>query len=204
MVEPCFNEQKASEYFSRIYSDEHRGMTYENPPGLKRPDLPNFPFKEDPPNEEEIKSILKRKRNGAAPGPNGLSYLVYKRLPVIFNHLMVIYKEMWPSFSLPNSKFGITVLISKNELGNEVSDFRPITMTNTNGKILLSLLAKRALTYMKKNNYFDASIQKGYINEVAGCAEHTTLLSELMKNAKQRNRQITVCWTDLENAFGSL
>ena len=39
---------------------------------------------------------------------------------------------------------------------------------------------------------------------MAGCAEHTAVLSELLKNAKQTNRQITVCWTDLENAFDSL
>ena len=37
-----------------------------------------------------------------------------------------------------------------------------------------------------------------------GCAERTTLSYEFMRNAKQKNRQITVCWTDLENAFGSI
>ena len=111
---------------------------------------------------------------------------------------------MWPECKIPDLKFGITILLFKSGTGDEVSDFRPITMTNTNGKILLSLLARRALVYMKKNNYFNASVQKGYINEVAGCAEHTTMLYEMMKNAKQKNRQITVCWTDLENAFGSI
>ena len=79
-----------------------------------------------------------------------------------------------------------------------------MTMTNTDGKILLSILASRSLSYMKSNGYYDLGIQKGFINDMAGCAEHTTMLSELLKNAKQTNRQITVCWTDLENAFGSL
>ena len=88
-------------------------MNYENPPGLTRPDLPNFPFKEEPPNEEELKSILKSKRNGAAPGPNGIPYLVYKRVPVLFSHLVAIFKEMWPSCKIPDSKFGITVLLYK-------------------------------------------------------------------------------------------
>ena len=57
---------------------------------------------------------------------------------------------------------------------------------------------------MKPNSYYDLGIQKGFTNDMAGCAELTTMLSELIKNAKQTNRQITVCWTDLENAFDSL
>ena len=56
---------------------------------------------------------------------------------------------------------------------------------------------------MKKKGYFNASVQNGYISEVAGCAEHTTMQYELMKNAKEKNRQITVCF-NLENAFESL
>ena len=69
----------------------------------------------------------------------------------------------------------------------DVSSFRPIAVTNTDGKILLSILATRALSYMKKNNYFDISIQKGFINDMAGCVEHTTMLSELLKNSKKTN-----------------
>ena len=110
---------------------------------------------------------------------------------------------MWPNFDLPGSTHGIIGLIYKNGSNDEVSHYRPVTMTNTDGKIFLSVRATRSLSYMKKNGYYDLSIQKGFISNMAGCAEHTTVLSELLKNAKQTNQQITVCWTDLENAFGS-
>ena len=145
-----------------------------------------------------------KKRNGAAPGPNGIPYLVYKKIPFLQRHLIQILQEMWPNFELPQSKCGITGLIYKTGAVEEVSNYRPVTMTNTDGKILLSVLASRALSYMKGNGYYDLAIQKGFINDMAGCAEHITMLSELLKNAKHANRQITVCWTDLENAFGSL
>ena len=111
---------------------------------------------------------------------------------------------MWPNFEIPQSRYGVTGLIYKNGPNDEVSSYRPVTMTNTDGTILLSVLVSRSLTYMKTNGYYDLGVQKGFINDMAGCAEHTTMLSELLKNAKQTNRQITVCWTDLENAFGSL
>ena len=111
---------------------------------------------------------------------------------------------MWPNFELSQSRYGITALIHKSGSNEEVSNFCPVTMTNTDGKILLSVLASRSLSYMKANAYYDLAIQKGFISDMAGCAEHTTMLSELLKNAKQTSRQITVCWTDLENAFGSL
>ena len=202
--DPMFDSETANNFFSKTYCDNVRGTKYSHPPGLQAPNLPLFPFKENPPTTEEINSALRKKRNGAAPGPNGIPYLVYKKVPVLLHHLTLILQEMWPNYGLPQSGCGVTNLIYKTGPVDDVSSYRPITMTNTDGKILLSILAARALSYMKNNNYFDISIQKGFISDMAGCVEHTTMLSELLKNAKTTNRQITVCWTDLENAFGSL
>ena len=202
--EPNFDGQKAQDFFERTYSDNSRGMTYQHPPNVKRPSKPTCPFKTDPPTKEEIRVSLNRKRNCASPGPNGIPYLVYKKVPFLFDHLSLILQEMWPNFEIPESRFGVTGLIHKGGPTEEVSNYRPITMTNTDGKILLSVLASRSLSFMKTNGYYDLGVQKGFVNDMAGCAEHTTMLCELLKNAKQTNRQITVCWTDLENAFGSL
>ena len=202
--EPNFDAQKAQDFFRETYSDNIRGMTYKHPPNIQRPGKPHCPFKTNPPTTEEIITSLSRERNAAAPGPNGIPYLLYKKIPFLQHHLIQILQEMWPNFELPQSRCGITGLIYKSGSNEEVSNYRPVTMTNTDGKILLSILASRSLSYMKGNGYYDLAVQKGFINDMAGCAEHTTMLSELLKNARQTNRQITVCWTDLENAFGSL
>ena len=89
---------------------------------------------------------------------------------------------MWPTFKCPLSKYGIARLIHKGGPLNEASNFRPVIMTNTDGKILLSIIASRALNYMKCNNYYDLSIQKGFIENMAGCVEHTTMLPELINH----------------------
>ena len=137
-------------------------------------------FKIDPPTTEEIIPSLKRKRNGAASGPVGIPCLTYMKIPFLQHHLCLILQEMWPNFDLPGSRHGITRLIYKNGSNDEVSNDRPVTMTNTDGKIFLSVLATRSLSYMKNSGYYDLSIQKGFISDMAGCAEHTTVLSELL------------------------
>ena len=93
---------------------------------------------------------------------------------------------MWPNFEMPQSKYWITGLVYKTGPTDIVSNYRPITMTNTDGKILLSILATRSLLYMKSNGYFDLGVQKGFINDMAGCAEHTTMLSELLKKCQAK------------------
>ena len=185
-----FDAQKAQDFFKKTYADNIRGMTYEHPPNLKRlsPAYPFCPFKTNPPTKEEISVSLKGKRNGSAPGPNGIPYLVYKKVPFLLCHLSLILQEVWPNFHLPQSRFGVTGLIHKNGSDEEVSNYHPVTMTNTDGKILLSISASRSLSYMKSNGYYDLGIQKGFINDMVGCAEHTTMLSELLKNVKQTNR----------------
>ena len=112
---------------------------------------------------------------------NGIPYLVYKKVLFLLCHLSLILQEMWHGFDLPQSRFGVTGLMHKNGSVVEVSNYRLVTMTNTDGKILLSIFASRSLSYMKSNGYCDLGIQKGFINDMAGCAEHTTMLAELLK-----------------------
>ncbi|CAG9581159.1 unnamed protein product [Danaus chrysippus] len=58
--------------------------------------------------------------------------------------------------------------------------------------------------FMLSNKYFRPNHQKGFLPGISGCLEHNTLLSESLKDARKSERQITVCWIDLENAFGSI
>jgi hypothetical protein len=55
-----------------------------------------------------------------------------------------------------------------------------------------------------KNNYIPRKIQKGFLSGIAGCVEHSFMLFEAMKEAKQEQRQIVVSWIDLANAYGSV
>jgi len=57
---------------------------------------------------------------------------------------------------------------------------------------------------MLSNNFIRSRVQKGFIEGVAGCVEHTTTQWEMLQDAKRHQRTICLAWLDLENAYGSL
>ena len=55
-----------------------------------------------------------------------------------------------------------------------------------------------------KQRLFESRVQKGFLEGVAGCVEHTTFQWEILQHTKSKQRQIVLAWLDLENAYGSL
>jgi hypothetical protein len=46
--------------------------------------------------------------------------------------------------------------------------------------------------------------KNGGISQSSGCLEHTVVISQLLKEAKEDRGDISVVWLDLANAFGSV
>ncbi|RXN16633.1 hypothetical protein ROHU_027474 [Labeo rohita] len=59
-------------------------------------------------------------------------------------------------------------------------------------------------SYMTENGYIDTAIQKGGIPGFSGCLEHTGVLSQMIRETKASNGNLTVVWLDLANAYGSI
>ncbi len=57
---------------------------------------------------------------------------------------------------------------------------------------------------MVKNKYVDASIQRIGIPGYSGCLEHTCVLTQLMRQAKESKGNLAVVWLDLDKAYGSV
>ena len=57
-------------------------------------------------------------------------------------------------------------------------------------------------TYMVKNRYVNTSVQKGGIPGFSGCLEHTGILNQLIREAKESKGNLMVVWLDLANAYG--
>ena len=77
-------------------------------------------------------------------------------------------------------------------------------MLNVEGKIFFSLKSDRITNFVINNGYINTSIQKGGIPRVAGCIEHTAILSQLIKEAKKEKKNLVVTWLDIANAYGSI
>merc|ERR1711879_916125 len=92
--------------------------------------------------------------------------------------------------------------IPKEEGAKTVDQFRTISLLNVEGKLFFSLKADRITTFLLKNSLIDPSIQKGGIPGVSGCLEHTSILSQLIREAKKEKTNLVVTWLDIANACG--
>jgi hypothetical protein len=202
---PEFTASEAQEYFIKTYRDEDRSYSYSAPPELPRPKLPCHLFSLRCPTASEIIRSIRKKRNGASPGLNGLPYVPFKKCPSLRLFIFKLAKKIWLSQDVPTNwaEAYIILLFKSGNLSN-VSDFRPIAITSTIGKIFFSIVSDRLQLFMVRNNYISKSVQKGFLTGVSGCLEHSFALMEALKEAKSSHRQIVVTWLDLANAYGSV
>ena len=57
---------------------------------------------------------------------------------------------------------------------------------------------------MTGNSYVDTSVQKGGVPGFSGCVEHTSVISQLINEAKVNKKDLAVVWLDLANAYGTI
>ncbi len=101
-------------------------------PDMKAPAAPVHPLSELPPSLDEIKSAIHSKRNAAAPGLDGITYVPYKRCPAILPLLVIVFEKIWKSHDIPTDWAKASIqLLPKSDVLTEPSEFRPIALTNT-------------------------------------------------------------------------
>ena len=108
-AEPDFDEKICEAHFRETYSDELRNLSYAAPPGMKRPSAPKRLYGAFVPSRVAYNEILKKRPNKSAPGPNGLPYLVYKKLPCCADLLYQIIRRSTKERQVPKC-FGLAVI----------------------------------------------------------------------------------------------
>ncbi|RXN33229.1 reverse transcriptase [Labeo rohita] len=58
--------------------------------------------------------------------------------------------------------------------------------------------------FVLQNGYMDTSVQKGGIPKVPGCTEHTGVIAQLIREAREGGGDLAVLWLDLANVYGSI
>ena len=123
-----------------------------------------------------FEAVLQSRRNSSAPGPNGISNVIWKRCPTLQRRLFSVITRVWTTCCIPPSWQRATIrLIHKYGPATEPSNFRPIALTNCDGKIFFALVGKAIREHMIRNSFFDLRLQKGFLPGVAGCLEHSSL-----------------------------
>ena len=130
----------------KTYSDPDRSCEYSPLGSQPRPELPRELFQMEPPTAKEIHRSARKKRNGAAPGLNALTYVLFKKCPALLNFICPFFVLVWTSQVVPSDwAIAFTILLAKSHKLHDPSEFRPITITCT---IFFSILSDRLQAYM--------------------------------------------------------
>ena len=98
--------------------------------------------------EDEVKRAMSQVSNGSSPGLDGLPYELYKQHSHLFIPILTrVYNHWFVEGRIPSqiTKGVITLLKKKDKTGRGVEDYRPITLLNTDLKILAKIIANRLL-----------------------------------------------------------
>ena len=199
------SKEEVEEHLKKAHSDPQKDLQREPQEDLWNYEESKVEFNNDPPSFNEFMKVLRKTRAKSAPGPNGVPYIVYKRCPKVARQLWLYLKGMWKRNSISESwRYAEGILIPKVDEATEISKFRTISLLNVEGKIYFSLRADRLLKFVQDNKYIDPSIQKGGLPEISGCLEHTSVLSQLIREAKTEKKDLVITWLDIANAYGSI
>lgn len=96
------------------------------------------------------------------------------------------------------------VWIPKEENSSTIKQFRIISLLSVEGKIFFNIVAHCITEFLLGNTYIDTSVQKCGILKVPGCIEHIGVVTQLIREAREGNSELTVLWLNLANAYGSV
>ena len=102
-----------------------------------------------------------KKRNKAKPGFNRLPYVIYKKCMTIIHLIHKSFIKIWNSRDIPHCwGIAIMILLGKSDISDLPSEFRPIALGSTCGKIFFTGLFNRLHDYFINNNYIQRNIQQ--------------------------------------------
>ena len=163
------------------------------------------PFDMSPIKPKDVRNIIKHKSNSSAPGPDGISYGILKKLPCLHHCFATLYnKILWDGIPPTTWAQSRVTLIYKKGDTNDPANFRMIALSTVFGKIHHQIMANRSATYMTENGYIDKSVQKAFIQRINGVIEHNQVLQEIIRHAHINKKTVHMTFYDLEDAFGSV
>ena len=96
------------------------------------------------------------------------------------------------------------IYVPKEDKSTVIGQFRQISLLSIEGKIFYSIVAKRITEFLLKNEYIDTAIQKVGVPGFSGCLEHNSVITELIREAKEDKGNLAIVRLDLANAYGSV
>ena len=149
----------------------------------------------------EVESILKNLVIGKASGPNGLSNRILKELSrEISNPLCTLFNESLDKSQVPNSyKVANVSSIYKKDDPSLASNYRPISLLNSEDKVFERLIFKHLYNHLKDNNLL-TPLQSGFIPGDSTVNQLAFLYNTFCK-ALDSGKEVRVVFLDISKAF---
>ncbi len=149
-----------------------------------------------------VAARLSRMKN-TAPGPDGARYSGLRRADPGCHVLAKLFTWCLRSGRAPQDwKDTTTILIHKAGDRENLTNWRPLSLGNTIGKLYAGVIADRVSSWATDGGRISAE-QKGFTDH-EGCLEHNFILQTAIEDARRRGEELCVAWLDLANAFGSV
>lgn len=149
--------------------------------------------------QEEIENAIRKLNSNSSPGCDGITSNFFKRYSTLFSPLLVhVFNNIATEQSLPSS-FGkaILKLLPKKENSIFVGDFRPISLINTDQKILSHVISDRLLSAF---NRIIRSHQHAYLPNRQIQSAHIKIQHAILK----MNNEDSLLALDFQKAFDSV
>jgi ribonuclease HI/exonuclease III len=151
------------------------------------------------PTLDSVRSAILRTRN-TSPGPDGVPFAAWRSVPdlaapVLFGALSLMKGDLPPK----GFNFGLLFLIPKKNT-HLVSDTRPLSVTNTDNRILARVMAGSIMKSVK--NLINPA-QKGFLSGVQG-TDHIDDLNLRFYEAVVNRKERFVFFLDTAKAFDSI
>lgn len=149
---------------------------------------------------EELLATIGSMKNAKSPGPDGFSIEIYKKFGgLLAPYLGKLYTQSYDDGVLPQTLTEATIILlpKKGKDLEEVGSYRPISLLNTDQKILAKTMARRLNAFMGKLVHPD---QTGFIPNRNSFHNFRRLLN-IMHSPRLPKKDLIILTLDAEKAF---